>query len=142
VTGLGANCNPSVPVPGNFSGQKGVIQVVADSPDGILYQCAAVNFVTGTGPTKGETGCNNATGVTMSYISYASESVFVSALGPQGTGTSNQVVSSSSAASGTASSGHKNSAANSMSDAWGLGAAVTVGWVVLVGLVTAGVRLM
>jgi hypothetical protein len=38
VVGLGANCQPDVPVPASFAGSKGVIQIVADSPDGILYQ--------------------------------------------------------------------------------------------------------
>ena len=38
VNGLGDNCNPDVPAPSAFAGQKGLIQVVADSPDGILWQ--------------------------------------------------------------------------------------------------------
>jgi hypothetical protein len=37
AVGIGDNCQPSVAVPGNFSGQ-GVLQVIANSPDGILYQ--------------------------------------------------------------------------------------------------------
>jgi len=66
VVGLNLACNPDVPAPAAFAGSKGIIQVIADSPDGILFQCAAVNFVTGTaaGPA---TGCTNSTGVTMSY---------------------------------------------------------------------------
>jgi len=38
VVGLGDNCQPLVPVPAGFAGSKGVVQIVADSPDGILYQ--------------------------------------------------------------------------------------------------------
>ena len=36
--GLGDYCEPSVQVPQSFAGQKGVIGVVQDAPDGILYQ--------------------------------------------------------------------------------------------------------
>jgi hypothetical protein len=41
VVGLGVNCQPQVPVPATFAGSKGVIQIVADSPDGILYQVSS-----------------------------------------------------------------------------------------------------
>jgi hypothetical protein len=43
VVGIGDNCQPLVPVPAGFAGSKGVVQIVADSPDGILYQvsCSA-----------------------------------------------------------------------------------------------------
>jgi len=64
-TGLGAFCEPDVTVPASFAGQKGVIQVIADAPDGILYQCAAVNFVTGTGSAN--SACKNVTGLTAVY---------------------------------------------------------------------------
>ena len=37
-TGLGDYCEQDVTVPANFAGQKGVIGVVQDAPDGILYQ--------------------------------------------------------------------------------------------------------
>jgi hypothetical protein len=40
-TGLGKFCDPAVTVPASFAGQKGVIQVIADAPDGILYQVRA-----------------------------------------------------------------------------------------------------
>jgi hypothetical protein len=36
--GLGESCEPMVAVPSMYEGKKGVIQVIADSPDGILYQ--------------------------------------------------------------------------------------------------------
>jgi len=42
VVGLGDNCQPQVPVPAGFAGSKGVLQIVADSPDGILYQVSCV----------------------------------------------------------------------------------------------------
>ena len=37
-TGLGDYCEQDVRVPAMFAGSKGVIQVVQDAPDGILYQ--------------------------------------------------------------------------------------------------------
>lgn len=37
-SGLGDFCEPSVAVPSDWSGNKGLIGVVADGPDGILYQ--------------------------------------------------------------------------------------------------------
>jgi hypothetical protein len=37
-TGLGDYCERDIVVPASFAGSKGVIQVVQDAPDGILYQ--------------------------------------------------------------------------------------------------------
>jgi hypothetical protein len=37
-TGLGDYCEPDVLVPASWAGSNGVIQVVQDAPDGILYQ--------------------------------------------------------------------------------------------------------
>lgn len=45
-TGLGNYCETGVTAPASFAGSKGVIQVVQDAPDGILYQvsfCLDVN---------------------------------------------------------------------------------------------------
>jgi hypothetical protein len=41
-TGLGDYCEQDVTVPASFAGSKGVIQVVQDAPDGILYQVSLV----------------------------------------------------------------------------------------------------
>jgi hypothetical protein len=35
---VGTFCEPSVPAPDSWAGQDGVIQVIQNSPDGILYQ--------------------------------------------------------------------------------------------------------
>jgi hypothetical protein len=43
--GLGDSCEPAVAVPSSFEGKKGVIQVVANSPDGILYQVITLYFL-------------------------------------------------------------------------------------------------
>ena len=37
-TGLGQFCLPNLKAPSDFIGESGLIQVIADSPDGILYQ--------------------------------------------------------------------------------------------------------
>ncbi|KAK1580022.1 uncharacterized protein LY79DRAFT_470923, partial [Colletotrichum navitas] len=68
-TGLGNFCEPHIVVPGNFTGKKGIISVVAHSPDGLLYVCSAVNFVSGTAPTRSE--CKNAT-ITADFTSDSS----------------------------------------------------------------------
>ncbi|TGO17870.1 hypothetical protein BTUL_0014g00650 [Botrytis tulipae] len=65
-TGLGAFCEPTVTVPSTFAGSMGVVNVVADGPDGLLYQCAPVSFLAGPA-TATPTACKNATGVSASY---------------------------------------------------------------------------
>jgi len=37
-TGLGDYCEKSIAVPASWAGQQGIISVVQDAPDGILYQ--------------------------------------------------------------------------------------------------------
>ncbi|CAK7235495.1 hypothetical protein SCUCBS95973_009289 [Sporothrix curviconia] len=69
-TGLGKFCQPAIAVPESWAGQKGVIGVVVDAPDGLLYQCAAVNFVAGAA-TANQSTCTNSTGVTASYVTDA-----------------------------------------------------------------------
>ena len=41
-TGLGAYCERAVTVPSNWAGSKGVIQVVQDAVDGLLYQVSSL----------------------------------------------------------------------------------------------------
>jgi len=36
--GLGAFCEPDISVPASWAGQQGIISVVQDGPDGVLYQ--------------------------------------------------------------------------------------------------------
>ncbi|MCJ1279399.1 hypothetical protein MMC21_007223 [Puttea exsequens] len=47
-TGLGDYCETNLKVPAEWAGQKGVVSVVQEGDDGVLYQCSAVNFVEGT----------------------------------------------------------------------------------------------
>ncbi|KIW90061.1 uncharacterized protein Z519_09492 [Cladophialophora bantiana CBS 173.52] len=62
-TGLGQFCLPQLVAPAEFAGNKGVVQVIQNGPDGILYQCAAVNFVSGVNSTV-SSSCTNVTGLT------------------------------------------------------------------------------
>ncbi|CAK7209800.1 hypothetical protein SBRCBS47491_000563 [Sporothrix bragantina] len=91
-TGLGKFCQPAIAVPESWAGQKGIVGVVVDAPDGLLYQCAAVNFVAGAA-TSNQSTCTNSSGVTGSYVTDAN-------LAPLAAGNSS---ASSTDASGTAS---------------------------------------
>ncbi|KJZ76483.1 hypothetical protein HIM_04212 [Hirsutella minnesotensis 3608] len=64
-SGLGDYCVPNVPAPADWAGKKGVVSVVSSAPDGLLYQCVAVNFVKGAGQTPPE--CKNASSVRGSF---------------------------------------------------------------------------
>jgi len=139
VNGLNSNCNPQVPAPSSYEGKKGVLQVIAKSPDGFLYQCATVNFVSGAAAAKGHDGCTNSTGVTMSYTG---DSELV-ALGANSStpGSGSASPSSSSSSSSSAAAATKSSAADILgpSSFAGLG---TASWVVFLATVTAAWRLL
>ncbi|KAF7881570.1 uncharacterized protein EAF02_006258 [Botrytis sinoallii] len=100
-TGLGAFCEPTITVPSTFAGSQGVINVVADGPDGLLYQCAAVSFVTGSA-TAAPTSCKNATGVSASFAADAAlSSLPASATATaSASGTSGTAAATSSSAAG------------------------------------------
>ncbi|KAK3903187.1 hypothetical protein C8A05DRAFT_33087 [Staphylotrichum tortipilum] len=57
-SGRGNLCQPTVKAPKEWVGKKGIIGVACNAPDGILYQCAAVNFVAGASTTPGSS-CTN-----------------------------------------------------------------------------------
>ncbi|KAG4441254.1 hypothetical protein IFR05_003245 [Cadophora sp. M221] len=80
---LGSFCRSDITVPESFVGQNGTIGVAADSPDGVLYQCAAVSFVAGASPAVPST-CSNSTGVSGSYIADAALSSLPAASTPTG----------------------------------------------------------
>ncbi|PQE33530.1 gpi anchored protein [Rutstroemia sp. NJR-2017a WRK4] len=92
--GLNTYCQPSITVPSSFAGSRGVIGVAADSPDGILYQCAAVSFVTGSASAT-PTACKNATGVQAAFTSDAA----LSSLPASATATASETSGSASASS-------------------------------------------
>ncbi|KAL2880338.1 hypothetical protein SGCOL_004389 [Colletotrichum sp. CLE4] len=100
-TGLGNFCEPKVVAPGNWTGKRGVVSVVAHSPDGLLYTCAAVNFVSGTAPTRSD--CKNAT-VTVDFTSDSTLTALLSASGSSSGGTPSSGSSGTSTPSASASS--------------------------------------
>lgn len=66
-TGIGNYCQVTVTAPKEWVGKKGVIGIVGNAPDGVLYQCAAVNFVEGSNTPNSE--CKNGTGVASAFVS-------------------------------------------------------------------------
>ncbi|OLN81418.1 Uncharacterized protein CCHL11_09837 [Colletotrichum chlorophyti] len=97
-TGLGNFCEPQIAVPADFAGQKGLIGVVAHSPDGLLYSCAAVNFVSGTSPSRSD--CKNAT-VTIDFTSDPSLTALINNNGGSSSGGSSSSTPSASAPAST-----------------------------------------
>ncbi|KAN0067883.1 hypothetical protein V8E54_014130 [Elaphomyces granulatus] len=97
-TGLGDYCEPDVTVPSSWVGQKGVIGVVQDAPDGILFQCAAVNFVAGNQAPLDI--CKNVTGLSATYTADMALSTLLAtpAATASGSGTSTAVSSTKSEA--------------------------------------------
>ncbi|KAK5722236.1 hypothetical protein LTR17_014339 [Elasticomyces elasticus] len=93
-TGIGSFCLPFMSAPADFAGKPAIIQVIDNSIDGQLYQCAPVNFITGSNTTIGS-ACTNATGFTATWTSLESFN---------GTDSSASGSSTASMASGTASS--------------------------------------
>ncbi|KAL2212954.1 hypothetical protein CC79DRAFT_2230 [Sarocladium strictum] len=61
-SGLGSFCIPRVGVPEKYEGKKGIVSLVSAATDGILYQCAIVKFVSGTGEDFGKCTNGSATG--------------------------------------------------------------------------------
>ncbi|KAF8854267.1 hypothetical protein BDZ45DRAFT_627939 [Acephala macrosclerotiorum] len=103
-TGLGDYCEPKVAVPASWAGSKGVIGVVQDAPDGILYQCAAVNFIAGTATTVPSV-CTNVTGLSAVYTTDAALSSLPATFS-SATSTSTSTSTSSSTAKSSANTIH------------------------------------
>jgi len=93
-SGLGQFCEPKIPVNASWAGKKGIISVVVDAPDGILYQCAAVNFVNGTASSNQAT-CVNGSSITGSFISDQALATVASASGSTSSSTASPSASQS-----------------------------------------------
>ncbi|KAG5918888.1 hypothetical protein E4U42_006710 [Claviceps africana] len=89
-SGMGDFCEPSVTVPGKYSGKKGILSVVSAATDGMLYQCVAVKFV--DGKVDKPTECNNGT-ITASFVDNAKLSALVAASPATGSGHSSKTSS-------------------------------------------------
>ncbi|OAA53701.1 expression library immunization antigen 1 [Cordyceps fumosorosea ARSEF 2679] len=106
-SGLGDFCLPALTVPSKYEGKKGVLSIVSSAVDGLLFQCSAVNFVSGS--QKAPSQCTNAT-LTASFSSDSALSALVGSGGSNATATSGS--GSSTSTSATASpSATKNAAA-------------------------------
>ncbi|KAL2020030.1 hypothetical protein VTK56DRAFT_8933 [Thermocarpiscus australiensis] len=102
-SGRGNFCEPAVAAPSEWAGKKGIIGVACDGPDGLLYQCAAVNFVSGANTAPDSSTCNNGSAVS---VSFKDDPTLTSLLG----GSSSS--STSPSASGSGNPSHGNSAAS------------------------------
>ncbi|KAK4202159.1 hypothetical protein QBC40DRAFT_169939 [Triangularia verruculosa] len=65
-TGRGNFCEPAVTAPSEWVGKKGFLGIGGNAGDGILYACAAVNFVSGSAPSPGG-ACVNGSSVSASF---------------------------------------------------------------------------
>jgi hypothetical protein len=95
-TGLGDYCEPDVTVPSSWAGQKGVIGVVQDAPDGILFQCSAVNFVAGSQAPPDI--CTNVTGLSATYTADPALSTLPATAAATASGSGNSTVASTKSA--------------------------------------------
>ena len=126
-TGLGKFCQPSVTAPAAWAGHKGVLSVVVDAPDGLLYQCASVNFVAGAASAN-QDACTNSSGVAAAFVTDANLASLTGD-GAASTPTSNTSSSTASSTSSTA------AATSSVSAAAGRVTGPVVGAVLAVGAV-------
>jgi len=109
-TGLGAFCLPGLKIPSEFSGKPGVVQVMQDAVDGVLYQCAAVNFVKGSNSSV-SSSCYNATGLT---VSISNMNAFDNSANPSATSTMSMGSVTSTATAATPSTGAAERLGNSI----------------------------
>ncbi|CAJ2510291.1 Uu.00g061910.m01.CDS01 [Anthostomella pinea] len=68
-SGPGNYCTPQVTISHEYVGKKAILSMVASGIDGLLYQCAAVNFINGTG--NAPSVCTNQSSVKGSYTNDA-----------------------------------------------------------------------
>ncbi|KAK3116135.1 hypothetical protein LTR53_003808 [Teratosphaeriaceae sp. CCFEE 6253] len=140
TTGIGTFCLPYMSVPAEFAGKAGVIQVIDNSIDGNLYQCAPINFVSGSNSTFGS-ACTNATGFTAAWGAQANANGSESSA--SGTASASATASSTAAgtASGSASSATSAAAASASSSAAAAMLTGVSGFIMGLGLLAAGLVL-
>ncbi|KAL7943346.1 hypothetical protein V8C42DRAFT_328817 [Trichoderma barbatum] len=95
-SGLGNFCEPQITLPASWAGKKGVIGVVANAPDGLLYQCVAANFIAGS--IDPPSACKNAT-VTASFVDDDKLSALVDGSASDGSSSSTSTGTKSTASS-------------------------------------------
>ncbi|KAK5989686.1 hypothetical protein PT974_07941 [Cladobotryum mycophilum] len=116
-SGLGDYCVPHVTVPDSYVGKKGIIGIVSNAPDGLLYQCITANFVEGVN-SQTPSACKNGT-IKASFVNDSQLSALVGASSGGSGGNSTSAPSSPTGSKPSAStpSPTKNAAA-SLQGAW------------------------
>ncbi|KAI0110425.1 hypothetical protein GGR51DRAFT_91071 [Nemania sp. FL0031] len=75
-SGPGNYCTNALTIPSDYVGKKAILSIVGSGADGVLYQCAAVQFVDGTADTP--SSCVNGTNVVASFTTDSTLSGMVS----------------------------------------------------------------
>ncbi|KAI1844452.1 hypothetical protein JX266_009339 [Neoarthrinium moseri] len=130
-SGLNTFCVPAVTVPESYVGQTAVLSVVANGPDGLLYQCAAVKFVSGANSNIPST-CTNTSGVTGSFTSDDTLSALASSAGSSSNSSSTSGTSSSTS-SASSPTNTKNAGVATYGSLEGLRSFITAGMMMAVG---------
>jgi hypothetical protein len=125
-SGLGLFCETAITAPASFVGKQGVLSVVANAPDGFLFQCATVNFVSGVGTVSSST-CSNGT-ITASFVGDSQLSALVSGSSSSGGSTTggSTTVSSTTSSTSTTSTSPPTSSSTGKSAAAGLSAPLSL----------------
>ncbi|KAK3985249.1 hypothetical protein QBC44DRAFT_385086 [Cladorrhinum sp. PSN332] len=130
-SGRGNFCEPVVTVPSDWAGKKGFIGLNSNAGDGVLYQCAAVNFVSGSAPAPEAGSCVNGTAISAVSAPDAELSALVEGSSNTQPPTESSSSGPSSGAQATAPPG---SAASSLMGAgFPLGSFVATGVMLLIG---------
>ncbi|KAK4238050.1 hypothetical protein C8A03DRAFT_44149 [Achaetomium macrosporum] len=109
-SGRGNFCEPAVTAPRDWVGKRGFLGIACNAPDGMLYQCAAVNFVSGSGTSS---ACTNGSAVSASFTDDSTLSALVG-------GSSSTGGASSTSSSNPASTSSHNAAPSLLAHAGGL----------------------
>ncbi|KAF3918521.1 hypothetical protein ABW21_db0207371 [Orbilia brochopaga] len=100
--GSGDFCEPVVTVPSSYVGKQGILQVVQNAVDGMLYACAYLKFVPGKGTPPST--CTNDTGVDAEISSDASLAALMNGSGASPSGNQSASAPSSTSKPSSASS--------------------------------------
>ncbi|KHN99752.1 uncharacterized protein MAM_02605 [Metarhizium album ARSEF 1941] len=106
-SGLGDFCKPDVVVPAKYAGKKGILSVVSSATDGLLFQCAALNFVQGKGDKP--SACRNSSSVKVSFTDDAKLTALV---GNSSSGTATSASGSGSQTSASSTATHTGAASS------------------------------
>ncbi|KAK4180213.1 hypothetical protein QBC36DRAFT_286849 [Triangularia setosa] len=126
-TGRGNFCEPAVTVPSEWVGKTGFLGISGNAGDGILYACAAVNFVSGSAPAPGG-ACVNGSSVTATFQSDDTLSALVGSSSDSGS-----AGSETTAPAPAATTSQPSAAAPMMGERLPLGSFVLTGVMLLVG---------